>query len=134
MSTQSSSATSAKAEKPVLLEAINLTFRTMERRTRLYRNLVVCVSLTILGSLIIALTFRKWIVLSGLLAPPLYVGCFLYLDARTLRAWRDRVLAMRDECGLDVAQLKQTLRDMRYIPEATLHSMFATLNPEKPKT
>ncbi len=34
----------------VLLEAINLTFRTMERRTRLYRNLVICVSLTLLGS------------------------------------------------------------------------------------
>jgi len=89
---------------------------------------VVGVSLTLLGSLTLALVFRKWILLGGWLAPPLLVGCFLYLDARTVRAWRDRILEMRDQRGLDVAQLGQTLKAVRCLPEATLRAMFATLD------
>jgi hypothetical protein len=119
-------------EQPVLLAAINLTLRTMERRLRWYRNLVVCFSLTFLISLILALVFRKWLVLTGWLALPLFVACFLYLDARTLRAWRDRVLEMRDQRGLDVAQLEQTLKALRHIPEATLRSLFAMVRSDKP--
>ena len=133
MSRQSPSTAGSTGEKPVLLEAINLTFRTMERRTRLYRNLVVCVSLTLLGSLVLAVVFRKLIFLLGFLAPPLYVGCFVYVDGRTLRAWRDRVLTMRTERSLEVEQLKKLLSDLRHIPAATLQSMFATLKPEEPK-
>jgi hypothetical protein len=43
-------ANSPKVEKPVLLEAINFTFRTIEQRARQYRNLLVAVSLTGAGS------------------------------------------------------------------------------------
>jgi hypothetical protein len=133
MSRQSPGAAGSTGEKPVLLEAINLTFRTMERRTWLFRNLVVCVSLTLLGSLVLAVIFRKWIFLLGLLAPPFYAGCFVVIDGRTLRTWRDRVLAMRNERSLEVEQLKKLLSDLRHIPAATLQSMFATLNIEAPK-
>jgi hypothetical protein len=121
-------------ELPVLLESLNLTLRTLERRLRWYRNLVICVSLTLLGSLILALVFRKWILLGGWLALPLFVGCFFHLDARTVRTWRDRILEMRDQRGLDVAALEQTLTALRHIPEATRRSMFTMLNSEKPKT
>jgi len=122
-------------ETPVLLEAVNVTLRAMERRLRLYRNILVCVSLGLSGSALVALIFRKWIILGGgVLAVPLLVGCFLYLDARAVRAWRDRVLQMQDKGGLDVDQLKKTLTSMRYIPDATLHSMFAMLSSEAPKS
>lgn len=134
VSTEKPKASDTLPEKPVLVEAINLTYRTMERRTRLYRNLVVCVSLTLFGSLVLALIFRKWVVLTGWLATPLFVGCFYHLDTRTIRAWRDGVLALRDKRGLDVMQLEQTLAAMRYIPAATLRSMFITLNIEEPET
>ena len=120
-------------ELPVLVESLNVTLRTMERRLRLYRNLVICVSLAMFGSLIIALVFRKWMVLSGWLAIPLFVGCFFYLDSRTVRVWRERVLAMQKERGLDIAQLERSLTAMRYIPDATRRSMFALFSSEKPK-
>jgi len=116
----------------VLLEAVNLTLRTMERRTRYYRNLVIGVSLTILGSLTLALAFHAWRILVGWLGAPLGVTGFLYLDVQQLRGWRDQVLAMRDERGLNVAKLQLTLRALRYIPERTLRSMFATLDREVP--
>src|SRR5215469_1389530 len=99
-------------ELPVLVESLNVTLRTMERRLRLYRNLVICVSLAMFGSLIIALVFRKWMVLSGWLAIPLFVGYFFYLDSRTVRVWRDQVLAMQKERGLDIAQLERSLTAM----------------------
>ena len=75
-------------EKPVLLEAINLTFRTLERRLRLYRNLVIAVSLTGLGSVIVAGILRCWVVLVGELALPVYFAGFLLFDRHGLAAGR----------------------------------------------
>ena len=49
----SPNATSPSAEKPVLLEAINLTMDTVERRKRLYRVLVIVFSLTAIAAVII---------------------------------------------------------------------------------
>jgi hypothetical protein len=120
-------------EKPVLLEAVNFTFRTIEQRTWHYRNLVVAVSLTGLGSIIVAVVLRRWVVLAGELALPLYFAGFLSLDRRILKTWRRGVFKMRDERGLSIAQLTQTLRGLRQMPQATLHSMLATLDPHNKK-
>jgi hypothetical protein len=114
-------------ETPMVLKAINLTFRTMERRARLYRNLVIAVSLTTMASVALAIILRRWAALLGVLALPAYVCGYVSLDNRIVRAWCDRVLAMRDEGGLNVAQLEQILTALRRIPDATLHSMFAML-------
>lgn len=126
-----SAGTSKPLEKPVLLEAINFTFRTVEQRTRHYRNLVIAVSLTGLGSIIIAVILRKWIVLAGELALPLYFAGFLFLDRRILMAWRRDIFKMRDEHGLSITQLKQTLTSLRHLPQETLRSMLAMLNSDK---
>ena len=134
MSSPNPSVTNASAEKPILLEAINLTLRTMERRARLYRNLVMAVSLTALASLVVAVVSRRWVVLSGLLALPLYVGGFLSLDNRMVKAWDERMFQMRDQRGLNIAQLEQTLTGFRHLPQATLRSMLATLTSSKPGT
>jgi hypothetical protein len=131
MSTPNPSVTSASAEKPVLLEAINFTFRTVERRLRLYRNLAVAVSLTGLGSVIVAVILRRWVVLVGELALPMYFAGFLFLDRRIVMAWHRGVLQMRDERELSVAQLTQTLTGFRHLPQATLRSMLAVLTSEK---
>jgi len=134
MSTPDPSATSASAEQPVLLEAINLTFRTIERRLRLYRNLVIAVSITGLGSIVVAVILRRWVVLSGELTLPLYFAGFLVLDKRIVTAWRRGVFRMRDERGLSVAQLTQALTGFPHLPQATLRSMLALLTAEAPIT
>jgi len=134
MSAQNPGATAAAAEKPVLLEAINLTFRTMERRSRHYRNLVIAVSLTAMASVILAVIFRRWVVLSTGFALPLYVGGFLFLDHRLVTTWRRRVLHMRDKRGLSLAQLAQILSGLRHLPQASLRSMLAALASERART
>jgi hypothetical protein len=118
-------------ETPILLKAVNLTFRTMERRARLYRNLVIAVSLTPIASVALAVILRRWAALLGVLALPAYVCGYLSLDNRIVRAWRDQVLAMRHEGALNVTQLEQMLAALRYIPDATLHSMFAMLDSKE---
>ena len=118
-------------ETPILLKAVNLTFRTMERRARLYRNLVIAVSLTTMASVALAVILQRWAALLGVLALPAYVCGYVSLDNRIVRAWRDQVLAMRDESALNVTQLEQILTAQRYIPDATLHSMFAMLDSKE---
>jgi hypothetical protein len=134
MSTPNPSATSASAEKPVLLEAINFTFRTLEWRLRMYRNLVTAVSLTGLGSVIVAVILRRWVVLVGELALPLYFAGFLFLDRRIVMAWRRGVFQMRDERGLNIAQLTKALSGFPHLPQATVRSLLAVLTSEKPQT
>ena len=119
-------------EKPVLLEAVNFTFRTLEQRSRQYRNLVIAVSLTGLGSIVMAAVLRRWIVLTGELALPLYFGVFLFFDHRVVMYWRRQVLKMQGERGLSIAQLTQTLTSLRHLPQVTLRSMLAVLNSEGP--
>lgn len=133
MSTPDPVATRATEEKPVLLEAINLTLRTIERRAWQYRNLVIAVSLTTFVPVILAVLLRRWVVLVGWLALPFYVSGFVLLDQQVVKTWRRGVLQMRAERGLSVTQLEQTLMGFRHLPQATLRSMLAVLTSEEPK-
>lgn len=120
-------ATNSSTEGPVLLEAINFTLRTLQSRTHMYRNLVVAVSLTGLASIAFALFLRRWSVLLGLLALPLYVTAFLYFDRKAVEAWRYRVVQMQSERGLNISQLCEILSGFRHLPQMTIASMLTLL-------
>lgn len=132
MATPQSPGAKSSAQEPVLLEAINLTMRTVEERTRRYRNLVIAVSITVFATSTAVVVLRRWFMWAGFAVLPLYVLVFLHFDARTVTFWHDRVLQMRDEQGLDLAQLHQTLSGFRHLPQATLRSMLATLTRANP--
>ena len=91
------------AGQPVLLEAINLTLRTIERRAWMYRNLVIAVSLTMIAPVLVAVLLRRWMALLGVLALPIHVRGYLFLDSRIPIGWRRDVLRRpghtRAECG-----------------------------------
>lgn len=134
MNVSDASNSGAPGAKPVLLEAVNLTLRTIERRARVYRNVAVGFSLTVLGVALAALVLRRWGVLAGWAVLPLFVPGFFFLDGRIVRGWRDRVFLMRDQRGLKLTQLEETLTAFRYLPAATLRSMLAMLGPDKQDT
>jgi hypothetical protein len=52
-------------DKPVLLDAIEITIRRVEDRARLYRNLVVTASVVSILSILLALLLRQWVALVG---------------------------------------------------------------------
>src|SRR6516225_5900857 len=81
-------------EKPVLLDAIDLTLRAIERRRRLYRNLVLCVTTVSLASVLSAALLRQWMALSGFIFLVPLTGGFLMLDNRLFRRWRSEILEM----------------------------------------
>jgi hypothetical protein len=115
-------------EKPVVLEAINFTFQTIERRRQQYRCLVIATSLTGLASLIMAVVMRRWIFLTGELALPLYFVIFLYFDHRAVMSWQRGICEMRDKQELKIAQLVKILTNRPHLPPATLRSMLAMLD------
>jgi len=110
-----------------VLEAIDLTSRTFEDRARLYRNLVVAVSLVSIASLLSALLcWRAWPLAGLILLVPLSGG-FVFLDGRLVERWRSGIVGMNESRGLDVSLFRSTISQFKHLPANTLQAMLATL-------
>jgi hypothetical protein len=117
-------------DKPVLLEAINFTLRTIEDRSRLYRNLVVAVSIVSVLSVFSAALFRQWVALTGLLLLVPLTGGFLFFDSRRIRRWRAEIIEKSMMRGLDVAIFQKTIEGFRHLPAGSLQAMLSTLSSD----
>jgi hypothetical protein len=114
-------------DKPALLEAIEITIRTIEGRARLYRDLVIAVSGVSILSVLSAVLFRHWLALAGLsLLVPL-TGGFLFLDSRRLRGWRIQILEKSALRGLDLLTFRKTISGFRHLPTGSLQAMLSTI-------
>jgi hypothetical protein len=115
------------ANRPVLLDAIDITVRAIEDRARLYRNLVVAVSSVSVLSILLAVLFRHWIALTGfaLLVP--LTGGFLFFDCRLVRRWRAGIVEMARLRSLDVATFLKTISGFRHLPPNALKAMLSTI-------
>jgi hypothetical protein len=115
-------------EQPIVLQAIELTSRTLERRNKLYRALVVTVSLLAILSILSATFFRQWIFLSGLIFLVPLIGGFSYFDSRSVRRWRREIFRMRNDRNLDLNFFLKTTASLRRIFPPTAQAMFSTIN------
>ena len=116
--------------KSALSEAIDLTRATFEERGRLYRNLVVAVSLVSLASILTAILSWRGLPLAGLILLLPLTGAFLYLDMRRVSRWRELILGMSRMRGLDLALFPKTVRLLKDLPQESLQSLLATLPAE----
>ncbi len=115
----------------MLLEAINLTLQTIECRARLYRNLLVAVSLVSVTSVLTAvLCWRGWPVAGLILVVPL-AGGFLLHDTRRVRWWLEEILHMRRQRGLDTALFLETIGQFKHVPSRSLRGMLLLLAPDE---
>jgi hypothetical protein len=114
-------------DKPVLVDAIGTTLRTIEDRVRLFRNLVVAVSMVSLFSIILPLFIRQWLALSGLTIIVPLTGGFLLLDSHMVLQWRAGILDMARLRGLDLAMFAKAISGFRQLPPDSLKAMLATL-------
>jgi len=119
-------------DKPVLLETIDVTLRTIEERARLYRNLVVAVSAVSVLSVLFAVFFRQWLPLAGLIILVPLTGAYLILDSRLLHLWRAGIVEMQRLRGLDVTAFSKTISGFRHVPPNSLDAMISTL-PASPE-
>ena len=114
-------------EKPALLDAIDMTLRTIEDRTKLYRNLVVAVNIVSMVSIVLAALLRQWLVLAGLIMLVPLTGGFLFFDNHLVLRWRGVILESARLRGLDVTSFLKTISGFRHIPPNSLKAMLSTL-------
>ena len=113
--------------RPVLLDAIDRTVRTIEDRTRLYRNLLVAVTAVSVLSIFFMVIFRHWIALTGLVILVPLTGAFLFLDSRLVRRWRAGIVEMARFRGLDGENFVKTISAFRHLPPNALKAMLLTI-------
>jgi hypothetical protein len=113
--------------RPVLLDAIDITVRAIEDRARLYRNLVVAVSAGSVLSILLSVLFRQWLALTGLVLLVPLTGRFLFFDSRLVRRWRARIVEMLRLRGLDRATFLKTMSGFRRLPPNALKAMLSTI-------
>ena len=121
--------TNQPTNRPVLLDAIDITVRTIEGRARLYRNLVVAVSAVSVLSILLAVLFRQWLALTGLVLLVPLTGGFLFFDSRLVRRWRAAIVEMGRFRSLDRATFLKTISGFRHLPPNALKAMLSTIPP-----
>ena len=108
--------------------AIDATTDAIRGRARRYRNLVVSVSIVLVGTILVALiTWSRLPLLLLAVAVPLYVG-FAIDDARRLLSWQQQVLELWTEAQIDLRALSNTLGSVPGLPQRTVDGML-TLVP-----
>jgi hypothetical protein len=113
------------SEPPALLQAINLTLTTIDRRIRLYRVLVVYVIVAGVGFPVASLITQAWLLLAGLGFIIPAVGIYLWVDKRVVRTWAEVVTRLSHNQRLDLVQFKQTIMSFRHLPASTLKAMLS---------
>ena len=124
--------TNQPTNRPVLLDAIDITVRTIEGRARLYRNLVVAVSAVSVLSILLAVLFRQWLALTGLVLLVPLTGGYLFIDSRIVRRWRAAITEMVRLRSLDVSTFLKTISGFRHLPPNALKAMLSTI-PVQPE-
>ena len=118
------------AQASVFAEAINVTLRTIEKRTRLYRSLLVGVWVVSLLSIVSALVLRNPTLLIGfgLLVP--LAGSFFLLDCRQVGKWQEHLFNLWLGRGLRFEPYGQSMSSHPRVPPRTIEEMLSLLPSE----
>ncbi len=113
-----------------LKAAIAETIRTIERRTRLYRNVIICVCGLSLGCVAGALGMRNYWPLAGVTLLVPLVALYLMLDHRCVYSWRSGILEQSKRGNLDLDKFVKSVSSYGFLPRATLQDMLASLDSQ----
>lgn len=108
--------------------AIDLTFRAIQKRGRMYRNLVVAVSILLVGSIFSGVLRRSWRPLWGFTLVIPATAVFLAVDARVVRKWSDEIRRLSKERRMSLQSFSSAMLAQPLIPAATIKGMLAQLN------
>jgi hypothetical protein len=107
--------------------AIQATLTTIRNRARLYRNLVVCVSVVVIGSAVVAAIFRSVIPLIAFSMLVPLVGLYFVLDNRSTRLWGKHLLELWSEGKVDLGAFSAAMGAYPFVPRGTLEGMLSAL-------
>jgi hypothetical protein len=107
--------------------AIDRTTKTIERRARCYRNLIVTVVLLTLGLIAWSVIVWTWSPLSGLLFLFPICGFFFFFDQKLLADWRSQLVDEWIKKEIDFSNFCEAVSAIPMLPKDTLCGMLATL-------
>jgi hypothetical protein len=110
-----------------MTEALNLTLRTIEKRMRNYRNLVIAVTALALLSFMCLALFRRLFFLYGFILLVPLVGGFFVIDTRTVRRWRSQILDKSRTGELDLELFLKTAGQLQRFSPSALQNMLSTV-------
>jgi hypothetical protein len=119
-----------RSKNPAVLEAINATLRSIEQRGRVYRNIVICVSLTFILSVLLAVGLWSWRPVIAMLFLLPISGLFLVLDGRQVRCWQANILQLWQFRGLKIEEFETVILSLGNVPRHTVEAMLAILPKE----
>jgi hypothetical protein len=118
--------TSAKPPEP-LRKAIELTIRTVNRRSLSFRNTIIAVVVISLTALSVSLAFRSPRLLAVLFFLPLPVNLFVLSDAMIIKIWSKKVIGYWTSGKFDLVLFSQTISTVKALPQTTVAGMLELL-------
>ena len=107
--------------------AIDRTLRTIEERARLYRNLVVAVSIVLIGSSVASIVLRLWWPLTGLALIVPATAMYLVLDTRLVRGWVAEMGSLQETDAMNLESFARGILSHPLLPKTTLIGMLNLL-------
>jgi hypothetical protein len=108
-------------------QVVKETLRAIEKRSRLYRTLVITVSSILILPSIFAIVSRSAtpLLAVGVLIP--LAGTYLVIDGMRLTQWRAQILELWRSGELDLVVFAKSISAHPMIPRRTLEGMLASL-------
>lgn len=110
-----------------LRQSIDLTTRTIDRRTFHFRNTVVAVVIVSVAAIATALVIRSWRPLTAFFLLPTVISAFILIDTVIVTFWRRMILASWSKGAIDFNHYTQTIAMMKALPRATIDGMLRLL-------
>lgn len=108
-------------------DIISLSKLCISKRANIYKNIVIVISVFIVGSIITSLYQWSSIPLIALLFFfPIY-SLFLFLDYRQVQIWKEKILQAWENKALDISIVREIVNAVPHFPDATISSMLKTL-------
>jgi hypothetical protein len=107
--------------------AIKGTSRTIERRIKYFRVLIIIVASIVVVSAAWSAIGLTLIPLSGLLLLFPTITAYFWIDSRLLDTWRSQLMESWKGKQLDLRTFHETMTSIPTLPKGTLNGMLATL-------
>ena len=108
-------------------DVVRLTIDTLERRAIVYRRIALATLAAMLLAPVGSAVLRAWWPLVGVLAPVPATVLFLVIDRAIVRGWSRGVLALAHQHVLPMSVVADALRQLKFLPQATLEGMLDEL-------
>jgi hypothetical protein len=108
-------------------DAIEATHCAIQKRARLYRKLMMCVSFILLASLVSAIVIRRAAPLFGILLLVPLSGTYFVVDSRFTRRWTRQVAELWAQRKLDLETFATAIRAHPLLPRGAVDGMLMGL-------